>query len=51
MIFHFLVTPQSCGKSPVSRVIGGVNDKPRSWPRQVRLFLENYSFVNIAVSL
>ncbi|CAH3103828.1 unnamed protein product, partial [Pocillopora meandrina] len=31
------VSPQSCGKSPVSRVIGGVNANPGSWPWQIAL--------------
>lgn len=27
--------PASCGKSPVTRVIGGVDAKPGNWPWQV----------------
>ncbi len=33
-----LVLPLSCGKSPVSRVIGGVDATPGNWPWQVRLY-------------
>ncbi|CAH3103831.1 unnamed protein product, partial [Pocillopora meandrina] len=35
--FYCVVSPQSCGKSPVSRVIGGVNANPGSWPWQIAL--------------
>lgn len=31
--------PGSCGKSPMTPVIGGVDAKPGNWPWQVRIFL------------
>ena len=45
--FYCVVSPQSCGKSPVSRVIGGVNANPGSWPWQVWLFLDNSWFSTV----